>query len=421
VAEKLCQCDCPATITVTSTEGGTSTTAELCPVAGPPARFARNVHVPRISNDKVNRFLPQPKTLKNPEPTPNVHAPPISNDDVNRFLPQPKTLKNPGTDSQREEEMIRACRAMSMAAAMSLTAAAISQTPGSPPAPYTRSVTQNGTNVTVTISPVDPAGAAAPGLQELENVLVRVKLTDASTGSPLPGALPAAWVDSHPTAGPITQQQCVGEVKRFAEGSTFSHSQLDLTSFYVVLLNSDATLTVVDPRFGYGDTRLLAMVTLDGPAEDWALTENAERILISVPVSGKLLAVDTASWKIVAEASGIPKAARVVLQPDEAYVWVAYSGQGQDSGVTAIDARNLRVVAHIRTGAGYHHIAFSEDSSLAFVSNPDDGTVSIVVAAVGLRDGKAERGYGHRAGAQPVADVLAQAARRHGSHAEHRA
>jgi DNA-binding beta-propeller fold protein YncE len=310
---------------------------------------------------------------------------------------------------------------MSMAVAMSLTAAAISQTPGSPPAPYTRSVTQNGTNVTVTISPVDPAGAAAPGLQELENVLVRVKLTDASTGSPLPGALPAAWVDSHPAAGPTTQQQCVGEVKRFAEGSTFSHSQLDLTSFYVVLLNSDATLTVVDPRFGYGDTRLLAMVTLDGPAEDWALTENAERILISVPVSGKLLAVDTASWKIVAEASGIPKAARVVLQPDEAYVWVAYSGQGQDSGVTAIDARTLRVVAHIRTGAGYHHIAFSEDSSLAFVSNPDDGTVSIVVAAVGLRDGKAERGYGHRAGAQPVADVLAQAARRHGSHAEHRA
>jgi hypothetical protein len=85
----------PATITVTSTEGGTSTTAELCPVAGTPARFARNVHVPRISNDNVNRFLPQPKTLKNPEPTPNVHAPPISNDDVNRFLPQPKTLKNP--------------------------------------------------------------------------------------------------------------------------------------------------------------------------------------------------------------------------------------------------------------------------------------------------------------------------------------
>lgn len=267
---------------------------------------------------------------------------------------------------------------MSMAAATSLTAAAISQTPGSPPAPYTRSVTQNSTNVTATISPVDPAGAAATGLQEFENVLVRVKLTDASTGSPLPGALPAAWIDSHSTAGPTTQQQCVGEVKRFAEGSTFSHTRLDLTSFYVVLLNSDATLTVVDPRFGYGDTRLLAMVTLDGPAEDWALTENAERIFVSVPASGKLLAVDTASWKIVAEASGIPKAARVVLQPDEAYVWVAYSGQEQGSGVAVIEARTLKVVAQIRTGAGYHHIAFSEDSSLAFVSNPDDGTVSIV-------------------------------------------
>ncbi len=117
-----------------------------------------------------------------------------------------------------------------------------------------------------------PRGAG-PTLNELQNVLLRVKLTDKVTGSPLPGALPAAWIDSHHGAGPISQPQCVGEVKRFAEGSTFSHTQLDLTSFYVVLMNTDATLTVVDPRFGYGDTRLLAMVALDGPAEDWAVTE----------------------------------------------------------------------------------------------------------------------------------------------------
>jgi hypothetical protein len=61
----------PATITVTSTEGGTSTTAGLCPVQGTPAQPAPTVHVPPISNDDVNRFLLQPKTLKNPEPTPN--------------------------------------------------------------------------------------------------------------------------------------------------------------------------------------------------------------------------------------------------------------------------------------------------------------------------------------------------------------
>jgi len=168
-----------------------------------------------------------------------------------------------------------ACRVISVAAAICTCAAAIAQTPNPPPGPYTRSATQNGTDITVTITPVDPAAGDGSTLQELENVLVRVKLTDKVTGSPLPGALPAAWVDSHHGADLITQSQCVGEVKRFAEGSTFSHAQLDLTSFYVVLMNTDATLTVVDPRFGYGDTRLLAMVALDGPAEDWAVTENA--------------------------------------------------------------------------------------------------------------------------------------------------
>lgn len=265
-----------------------------------------------------------------------------------------------------------------MAAAICTCAAAIAQTPGSPTAPYTRSATQNGTDITLTITPVDAAASAGPTLQELENVLVRVKLTDKVTGSPLPGALPAAWIDNHHGTELISQPQCVGEVKRFAEGSTFSHAQLDLTSFYVVIMNTDATLTVVDPRFGYGDTRLLAMVPLDGPAGDWAVTENAERIFVSVPASEKLLAVDTASWKIVAAASGIPKASRVVLQPDEAYVWVSYAGEGADSGVVAIDAHTLKTVARIRTGSGYHHIAFSDDSSLAFVSNRDDGTVSVV-------------------------------------------
>ena len=90
---------------------------------------------------------------------------------------------------------------MSMAAAMYISAAAIAQTPGSPTAPYTRSATQNGTNITVTITPVDPAAGAGPTLQELQNVLVRVKLTDKVTGSPLPGALPAAWIDNHHGAG----------------------------------------------------------------------------------------------------------------------------------------------------------------------------------------------------------------------------
>ena len=245
------------------------------------------------------------------------------------------------------------------------------------PAPYSRTIAQSGTNVEVTVEHVDPAKTAADPLMEFEPVSVRYRLVDAQSGSPVAGASLAAWIDRLKDGEKTTQDQCVGKVKRFAEGSTFSRTSIDLTSYYVAIMNADATLTVVDPRFGYGDTRLLAMVTLDAPGEDWALTGDGKRLFISMPDANKVAAIDTASWKISASVSNIPKAARVILQPDEAYVWVAYSNK-DDSGVIALSTREFKVVARIPTGRGYHHMAFTADSSFAFVTNPDDGTVSVI-------------------------------------------
>lgn len=242
-------------------------------------------------------------------------------------------------------------------------------------APYSRTALQNGTNVAVSIRPVDPKKTE---LRERDTVVVQVRFTDAATNSPLAGGSPAAWIDRRSGAQPITQAQCVGKVKRFAEGSTFSRTEMDLTSYFVVTMNSDPTLTVVDPRFGYGDTRLLAMVTLNGPGEDWALTADGKRLFVSVPASNEVVAVDATSWRIAEAAGSIPRAARVALQPDEAYLWVAYGGDDEDSGVVVLTARDLKAAARIRTGRGYHHLAFTQDSAFAFVSNPGDGTVTVI-------------------------------------------
>jgi DNA-binding beta-propeller fold protein YncE len=215
-------------------------------------------------------------------------------------------------------------------------------------------------------------------LHEFENVLVQLRFIDTASQSPLAGGSPAAWLDRRTGSERTTPEQCTGKVKRFAEGSTFSHTELDLTSYFVVTMNSDATLTVVDPRFGYGDTRLLAQVSLSGPGEDWALKEDGQRLFVSVPSANQVAAVDTASWKITATAGSIPGAARIALQPDEGYLWVAYGAEEEDSGVTVLNPRDMKVVAKIRTGRGYHHMAFTADSSFAFVTNPQDGTVSVI-------------------------------------------
>ncbi len=245
-------------------------------------------------------------------------------------------------------------------------------------APYSQTVTEHGTSVTVNVEHLDGSKTAGDPLREFENVKVQLRVADAASSSPLTGGSPAAWLDRRPAGMQTTPVQCAGKVKRFAEGSTFSHAALDLTSYFVVIMNADATLTVVDPRFGYGDTRLLAMISLHGPAEDWAATEDGKRLFVSVPTANEVLAVDSAAWKVISSAANIPRASRVALQPDEAYLWVAYGGEQDDSGVVAINARDMQVVARIRTGRGYHHVAFSGDSSFAFVTNPEDGTVSVI-------------------------------------------
>jgi DNA-binding beta-propeller fold protein YncE len=246
------------------------------------------------------------------------------------------------------------------------------------PAPHAQEVIQDGTSIKLSVEPVEGSKGAAEPLREFENVLLRVRFADVATGSPLAGGSPAAWIDRHSQNQQTTRDQCVAKVKRFAEGSTFSRTELDLTSYYVVILNGDPTLTVVDPRFGYGDTRLLAIVPLDGPGEDWVLTDDAQRLFVSVPATGKVVAVDTATWKVVSTATLIPRAATVALQPDEGYLWASYAGDDADSGVVVLNAADMKVVARIRTGRGYHHLAFSAHSSFAFVTNPLDGTVSVI-------------------------------------------
>ena len=178
-----------------------------------------------------------------------------------------------------------------------------------------------------------------------------------------------------------TEEQCLGKVKRFAEGSSLSRAELDLNANYVVALNNDATVTVVDPRFGHGDTRLLELVQLSSPGEDWAITADQTRIFVSLPESDEVAAIDTASWKVAARIKTEARPTRTAIQPDGQYLWVGYDTPAQGdkpSGVLVISTREAKVVERIPTGRGHHEIAISDDSRYAYVTNAADGTVTIV-------------------------------------------
>jgi Uncharacterized conserved protein len=164
-------------------------------------------------------------------------------------------------------------------------------------------------------------------------------------------------------------------------GSLLARPQLDFSAYYVLALNADATISVVDPLFHYGGTKLLALVALKSNGEDWTLTSDQAKLFVSLPDANQVAVVDSPSWKVVANLDVEGHPTRLALQPDEQYLWVAYGASEKDaasSGVAVITTAGLKTVARIPTGRGRHEIAFSDDSRLAFVTNQDDGTVTII-------------------------------------------
>jgi DNA-binding beta-propeller fold protein YncE len=227
---------------------------------------------------------------------------------------------------------------------------------------------------------IDPL-LAGGSLREGQQVRIRFTLADATTGTALAGASPAAWMDRLPPEEARDPGGCLTKVRHFLGGSLLAKAELDLNVFYVVVLNDDATLSVVDPLFGFGGSKLLALVRLASPGRDWVLSADRRRLFVTLPETNAVAVVETDSWQLSTNIPTAPAPQRLVLQPDGGYVWVAYDGvePGQSgSGVAVIQPTALSERKRLVTGRGRHDIALSGDSRYAFISNAEDGTVAVV-------------------------------------------
>ncbi len=226
------------------------------------------------------------------------------------------------------------------------------------------------------MEPVSRGPVKRTEVREGDDAAVRFRITDTATGSPLSGVAPAGWMEILADGALTDPGECTRQVEKFLGGDLFSRPDVDLNTYFVLALNDDASITVVDPLFGFGGTKLLAMVKLRSPGEDWVLSADKSRLFVSQPEAGRLAVIDTASWQILADLEVGPRPERLALQPDGAYLWVAL----QDAMV-AVDVRNPktpRIAARIPVPAGRHDLALSEDSRFVFVANLDARSVSVI-------------------------------------------
>jgi DNA-binding beta-propeller fold protein YncE len=203
-------------------------------------------------------------------------------------------------------------------------------------------------------------------------------VSDAATGAPLTGARPAAWLSLH--HGAAASKDCTRQVATYLAGDLSARADVDLNNYFVLAMNEDASLSVVDPLFGFGGSKLLAMVELEATGEDWALAADQSKLFVSMPAANSVAVIDTRTWNVVRRVATGPHPRRLILRHR---LFVA-----DDEGVTAIDAATSSVI-RLRIGKT-HDLAASDDLVFAATESAIvliDAHTAKVVATHGIAEG----------------------------------
>ena len=226
---------------------------------------------------------------------------------------------------------------------------------------------------------VDPQKRKATKVRAGEDTNITFKVTDTTTGTPVKGLNLSAWLSLRAGEKPVTATECREKIQSYLTGSLRARPDVDLNSYYILALNRSADISVIDPLLGFGGSKLLTLLMMKSPGEDWVLTNDREKIFVTLPLINQVAVIDTRSWHVASYIDTGIKPTSITLQPDQKYFWVGNDGnKGEAGGVTVIDTSTLKVAAQISTGAGRHGIVVTGDNRFAFVSNRESGTISIV-------------------------------------------
>jgi len=228
-------------------------------------------------------------------------------------------------------------------------------------------------NVDFTIEPL-----AGEEVREGKDALVKFGL--ARDGEPLRSLRPSVWIDAKKEGegGSEGPARCEAKVAAYLEGKLFGGPRIDLSKYFILTLNKEPTISVIDPVSGVqGMTRLYTMIYLKKPGSDWAESADGKSLFVSMPEAGGIAVIDLESFKLKTEIEA-EAPSRLALQPEGKYLLVSYKTKKAASGIKVIDTETMKPAASIKTGAGPHEIAFSEGGRYALATNSGAGSLSVI-------------------------------------------
>ena len=149
---------------------------------------------------------------------------------------------------------------------------------------------------------LDPVADAPLRPGAMQPVRLRVSLTDAATGQPVPGQRLMGWVRV-PQPG---DAGCARAAQNMRATRGTPLGGVDLNEMLVVALNEDASVTVADPRLNLRSSNLVAAHRLPGMPQAMAVDAAAMRVLLGWAGEGRIEAAQLSGPGRETLAEGLP-------------------------------------------------------------------------------------------------------------------
>src|SRR5262249_49941912 len=182
----------------------------------------------------------------------------------------------------------------------------------------TQTYTEGGVLVDFSIEPVSSETVKAAELMTGTEAIVRFRIHDARNQA-LSNLHPSVWFNKRESAQLTDARTCREKIQSFLQPSFARRANLDLNSYFILALNNEPNISVIDPFNGFGGSKLYALVPLASSGGDWVISQDKQRLYVSLPAANQVAVVDTVTWKPIASVAAGQQPRRIVLQRDARY------------------------------------------------------------------------------------------------------
>src|SRR5205085_895927 len=83
-----------------------------------------------------------------------------------------------------------------------------------------------------------------------------------------------AWIDLRTTSQTPDARACREKIQSFLQANYATRPDIDLNTYFILALNHEANISVIDPLSGFGSSKLYTLVALKSPGADWVMSND---------------------------------------------------------------------------------------------------------------------------------------------------